>query len=219
MRDRFSLLKRNSKQDNNILGNDRDNLLRDSELNFSQPQKNIGNELEKIPLQENTPIFEEDKKVNILEIDLDDINKSGNLGVETPLIEDDLKSSKLRNIEINGVTIDNSDEKDIKLSLKYTFEHREQVYNSYVKTINNGGLEINIPNILELGDMVRISISLIEIKEQIESDAKVIFISPSVINFNKDDKPLHHYIVQFIGKNALDTEKLLSRYILGYKSR
>lgn len=109
-------------------------------------------------------------------------------------------------------------EEDIKQELEYTFDHREQVYNSHFRIIKDGGMEISTPQTLHLGDIIRISITLTELKEQVGCETRIVSVYPKNIRLsNKKNNKQYRYIVQFIGPNASETERILNKYLLGYK--
>lgn len=169
--------------------------------------------------------------VNVIEIDLDN---SEELGIDPSLIEDEAEeepsSTKTQesstDIDTDVDTIVEAhqsfdySEEDIKLETEYTFEHRDQLYNTYVKIITNGGLEVGSSKPLQLDDIIRISVTLTELKEQVGCEARVASVfSPNLRSTNKDDDTKYRYIVQFIGPNAPETERVLSKYLLGYKAK
>ncbi|AEB28222.1 PilZ domain-containing protein [Francisella hispaniensis] len=200
------------------------------------------NELEDAPITEyqiddDTNDEESQENINIIEIDID---QNEGLAIDPTLISEDDESEdesqKQKSLSDNHSTDDNDDyedndivegnisvdysEEDIKLELEYSFDQRDQLYNHYVKLIKDGGIEVSSPKILYLHDIIRISVTLTELKEQVGCEARVVSVFPqslpSSIDHNKDK---YRYIVQFIGPNAPETERVLSKYLLGYKQK
>lgn len=153
-------------------------------------------------------INEEDE--NNETIDEDDINSG-----ESAIKEDDDSSTEIVEGQIG---VDYSED-DIKFEKEYLFDQREQLYNHFVKLIKNGGIEIGSSKLLHLDDIVRISVTLSELKEQVGCEARVISIFPPSISINDGNTERYRYIVQFIGPNASETERVLSKYLLGYKAK
>lgn len=176
----------------------------------------------------------DDENVNIIEIDLGD-NKG--LDIDPELIDEDDESSEVldeNNIDNDQVEIKDEDESseiveghagvdysedDIKFEKEYMFDQREQLYNHFVKLIKNGGIEISSSKLLYLHDIVRVSVTLSELKEQVGCEAQVISVFPPSITVNDKNPEKYRYIVQFIGPNASETERVLSKYLLGYKAK
>ena len=96
---------------------------------------------------------------------------------------------------------------------------RDELYNSHVKVIKDGGLEVAASKILHLEDIIRISVTLSELKEQVGCEARVISVFPRNIRATENNEHQYRYIVQFIGPNATETERVLSKYLLGYKAK
>ncbi|GMN89505.1 PilZ domain-containing protein [Francisella sciaenopsi] len=177
----------------------------------------------------------DDENVNIIEIDL---GETKGLDIDSSLIneenenneivdEDDINSGELAIKEDNDssteivegqIGVDYSED-DIKFEKEYLFDQREQLYNHFVKLIKNGGIEIGSSKLLHLDDIVRISVTLSELKEQVGCEARVISIFPPSISINDENAERYRYIVQFIGPNASETERILSKYLLGYKAK
>lgn len=174
----------------------------------------------------------DDENVNVIEID---IEQSKDIDLDSSLIDEDEipdntkekdqtadKDNDLEedheehtNIVQGNVRVDYSEE-DIKFETEYTYEHREELYHTYVKAIKYGGMEIATSKVLQLHDIVRISVTLTELKEQVGCEARVISVFPQSIRSSEADNK-YRYIVQFIGPNASETERVLSKYLLGYK--
>ncbi|API86229.1 PilZ domain-containing protein [Francisella uliginis] len=179
-----------------------------------------------------------DENVNVIEINLDESQ-----GLDPSLLDDDFIEEKETtepskethqeepeekhqeepedsfnsDIVEGRVSVDYGEE-DIKQELEYTFDHREQVYNSHFRIIKDGGMEISTPQTLHLGDIIRISITLTELKEQVGCETRVVSVYPKNIRLsNKENSNQYRYIVQFIGPNASETERILNKYLLGYK--
>ncbi len=143
-------------------------------------------------------------------IDEDDINSG-----ESAIKEDDDSSTEIVEGQIG---VDYSED-DIKFEKEYLFDQREQLYNHFVKLIKNGGIEIGSSKLLHLDDIVRISVTLSELKEQVGCEARVISVFPPSISIIDENAERYRYIVQFIGPNASETERVLSKYLLGYKAK
>ncbi|MBY7734007.1 PilZ domain-containing protein [Francisella philomiragia] len=143
-------------------------------------------------------------------VDEDDINSG-----ESAIKEDDDSSTEIVEGQIG---VDYSED-DIKFEKEYLFDQREQLYNHFVKLIKNGGIEIGSSKLLHLDDIVRISVTLSELKEQVGCEARVISVFPPSISINDENAERYRYIVQFIGPNASETERVLSKYLLGYKAK
>lgn len=181
--------------------------------------------------------------VNVIEIDLD--SSSGGLEIDPALIggdededkadeanasseneddedeaddtDDDIEDEKFSDIVEGHISVDYSEE-DIKLENEYIFEQRDQLYSHYVKAIKHGGMEIGSPKPLKLHDIVRISVTLTELKEQVGCEARVVSVFPPNLRaLSKDNSSKYRFIVQFIGPNAPETDRVLSKYLLGYK--
>jgi hypothetical protein len=88
-----------------------------------------------------------------------------------------------------------------------------------VKVIKDGGLEVAAPKILHLEDIIRISVTLSELKEQVGCEARVVSVFPRNIRAAENNGDPYRYIVQFIGPNATETERVFSKYLLGYKPK
>lgn len=175
-----------------------------------------------------------DENVNVIEIDLD---TSKGLEIDPSLLdEEDSTTNEDPSQELEALEEDDEDEdededsdiveghlsidyseNDIKFELEYIFEKREQLYDTHVKTIQGGGIEIGTPKPLQLHDIVRVSITLTELKEQVGCEARVVSVFPPSIRSATDQSTKYHYIVQFIGPNAPETERIVSKYLLGYK--
>lgn len=140
----------------------------------------------------------------------DDINSG-----ESVIEEDDDSSTEI----VEGQISVNYSEDDIKFEKEYSFDHREQLYNHFVKLIKNGSLEISSSKLLHLDDIVRISVTLSELKEQVGCEGRIISVFPPSISLNNENTERYRYIVQFIGPNASETERVLSKYLLGYKAK
>ncbi|ROZ73363.1 PilZ domain-containing protein [Francisella tularensis] len=206
-------------------------------------ENDFENELEDTPITEyqiddDTNNEESQENINIIEIDID---QSEGLAIDPTLISEDDESSEdespkqkplsdnhsvddsddyeANDIVEGNISVDYSEE-DIKLELEYSFDQRDQLYNHYVKLIKDGGIEVSSPKILYLHDIISISVTLTELKEQVGCKARVISVFPqsipSSIEHNNDK---YRYIVQFIGPNAPETERVLSKYLLGYKQK
>lgn len=79
-------------------------------------------------------------------------------------------------------------------------------------------MEINSHKVFKLGDIIRVSITLTELKEQVGCEARIISIYPkSIRSSNEESTNQYRYMVQFIGPNASETERVLNKYLLGYK--
>ena len=128
--------------------------------------------------------------------------------------EDDDKS-----IIMEGVLGVDYGEDDIKLEIEYSFDERDSLYNSHVKVIKDGGLEVAASKILHIEDIIRISVTLSELKEQVGCEARVVSVFPRNIRASENKEDQYRYIVQFIGPNATETERVLSKYLLGYKPK
>ena len=171
-----------------------------------------------------------DENVNVIEINLDESQ-----GLDPSLLDDDFIEEKETtepskethqeepedsfnsDIVEGRVSVDYGEE-DIKQELEYTFDHLEQVYDSHFHIIKDGGMEISTTQTLHLGDIIRISITLTELKEQVGCETRVVSVYPKNIRLsNKENSNQYRYIVQFIGPNALETERILNKYLLGYK--
>lgn len=175
-----------------------------------------------------------DENVNVIEINLDESQ-----GLDPSILGDDFSEEKESsdspaedlqdeskeedsdNFEsdiVEGkISVDYSEE-DVKQELEYTFDHREQVYDLHFRIIKDGGMQINTSKIQQLGDIIRISITLTELKEQVGCEARVVSVYPrSIRSSNEENSMQYRYIVQFIGPNASETERILNKYLLGYK--
>lgn len=128
--------------------------------------------------------------------------------------EDDDKS-----IIMEGVLGVDYGEDDIKLEIEYSFDERDSLYNNHVKVIKDGGLEVAASKILHIEDIIRISVTLSELKEQVGCEARVVSVFPRNIRASENKEDQYRYIVQFIGPNATETERVLSKYLLGYKPK
>ncbi|WP_265658919.1 PilZ domain-containing protein [Francisella philomiragia] len=176
----------------------------------------------------------DDENVNIIEIDL---GETKGLDIDSSLINEENENNKTVDDDINsGESVIEEDddssteivegqigvnysEDDIKFEKEYSFDHREQLYNHFVKLIKNGGLEISSSKPLHLDDIVRISVTLSELKEQVGCEGRIISVFPPSISLNNENTERYRYIIQFIGPNASETERVLSKYLLGYKAK
>ncbi|KFJ43932.1 PilZ domain-containing protein [Francisella philomiragia] len=176
----------------------------------------------------------DDENVNIIEIDL---GETKGLDIDSSIVNEENENNEIIDDDINsGESVieeddDNSteivegqigvnySENDIKFEKEYSFDHREQLYNHFVKLIKNGGLEISSSKLLHLDDIVRISVTLSELKEQVGCEGRIISVFPPSISINDENAEKYRYIVQFIGPNASETERVLSKYLLGYKAK
>ncbi|MDE5018925.1 PilZ domain-containing protein, partial [Francisella tularensis subsp. holarctica] len=70
---------------------------------------------------------------------------------------------------------------DIKLELEYSFDPRDQLYNHYVKLIKDGVIEVSSPKILYLHYIIRISVTLTELIEQVGCEARGVSVFPQSI--------------------------------------
>lgn len=139
----------------------------------------------------------DDEHVNIIEIDLgetkgldidsslineenennetvDDYINSG----ESVIEEDDDSSTEI----VEGQISVNYSEDDIKFEKEYSFDHREQLYNHFVKLIKNGSLEISSSKLLHLDDIVRISVTLSELKNKLAVKVVLFLFSRQVFH-------------------------------------
>jgi len=184
---------------------------------------------------------QDDTDVNVIELDIDLDSEKG-LEIDDSLMGDDdneeseaevddTTNTKLEpkaelsadnddksTLVEGGLGIDYSEE-DIRLELEYSFDQRDDLYINHVKVIKDGGLEISTSKILYLDNIVRISVTLSEIKEQVGCEARVISVFPRNIRAAENNEDPYRYIVQFIGPNATETERVLSKYLLGYKAK
>ncbi|APC92121.1 PilZ domain-containing protein [Francisella opportunistica] len=202
------------------------------------------NELEGAPItpyqiDDDTDDEESQENINVIEIDID---QSKGLDIDPTLISEDNESNEDDNpkqkLALDDNSADDSDddyeasdivegsisvdysEEDIKLELEYSFDQRDQLYNHYVKLIKDGGMEVGSSKILYLHDIIRISVTLTELKEQVGCEARVISVFPqSITSTIEQNNNKYRYIVQFIGPNAPETERVLSKYLLGYKPK
>ena len=202
------------------------------------------NELEDAPLPANAeynPNDDEDElddtDVNVIELDIDLDSEKG-LEIDDSLMgdddneesEDDGNSDEIESdfsideddeksdIVEGGLGVDYSEE-DIKLEIEYNFDQRDELYECHVKVIKDGGLEIAASKVFNLDDIIRISITLSELKEQVGCEARVVSVFPRNIRAAENKEDQYRYIVQFIGPNATETERVLSKYLLGYKPK
>ena len=173
-----------------------------------------------------------DENVNVIEINLDESQSldPSILGDEFSEEKEALDSSEenhhkqpeednsFDNDIVEGkISVDYSEE-DIKQELEYTFDRREQVYDLHFRIIKDGGMQINTSKIQQLGDIIRVSITLTELKEQVGCEAQVVSVYPRSIRLSNEENSMQYrYIVQFIGPNASETERILNKYLLGYK--
>ena len=187
------------------------------------------NELENAPVGEYDLNDNDDdnKEVNVIELDFekglnidpslmgdDEESDNNSTEVEPSTEEDDDKST----IVEGGLGVDYSED-DIKLAIEYSFDERDSLYNSHVKVIKDGGLEVAASKILHIEDIIRISVTLSELKEQVGCEARVVSVFPRNIRASENKEDQYRYIVQFIGPNATETERVLSKYLLGYKPK
>lgn len=173
------------------------------------------------------------KNINVIEIDLD---QSEGLNIDPTLINEDYNYKQKSSPDYHytdGSDVDYEDsgivegnisvyysEEDIKLELEYSFDQREQLYNHYVKLIKDGGMEVSSSKTLYLHDIIRISVTLTELKEQVGCEARVISVfNQSITSSIEQNNDKYRHIVQFIGPNAPETERVLSKYLLGYKPK
>ena len=200
------------------------------------------NELEDTPTStaaEYDPNDDEDERddtdVNVIELDID-LNSEKSLEIDASLMSDDDEESEADDssadiesdlpidkdvkstIVESGLGVDYSEE-DIKLEIEYSFDQRDELYNIHVKVIKDGGLEVAAPKILHLEDIIRISVTLSELKEQVGCEARVVSVFPRNIRAAENNGDPYRYIVQFIGPNATETERVFSKYLLGYKPK
>ena len=172
--------------------------------------------------------------VNVIELDID-LDSEKDLEIDSSLIgDDDIEekddtSTKIESdlpieedvestIVEGGLGVDYSEE-DIKFEIEYSFDQRDELYQLYVKVIKDGGLEIAASKALHLDDIVRISVTLNELKEQVGCEARIVSVLPRNIRAAENKEGQYRYIVQFIGPNATETERVLSKYLLGYKPK
>ena len=107
---------------------------------------------------------------------------------------------------------------DIKLELEYLFEHREDAFKRRVKSIIGGGLEISTDKILQLDNVVRLTVEIEELRERIICEGRIISVFPRNIRSEDKENP-YSYIVQLVGEFASDLDKVLAKYLLGYKMK
>lgn len=204
--------------------------LREDDFNEDFSADDFENELADVAVDEYDLDEDDDKEVNVIEIDFD-TDKS--LEIDNSFIKDDSsdeEDNKSENSQTNSaITTDSKttslekessvdySEDDIKLELEYSFDHREDLYNNYIKAIKDGGLEVSVSKIMLLDDIIRVSVTLSELKEQVGCEARVVSVFPRNIRTTESDANQYRYIVQFIGPNASETERVLSKYLLGYK--
>ncbi|MFC4893101.1 PilZ domain-containing protein [Pseudofrancisella aestuarii] len=170
-----------------------------------------------------------DEPVNVIEIDLGEVSDIKSDFMEEEILENELQEeiaeqedslSKEESSIAEGYSGYDYEEEDIQLEVNYIFENREDAHAKYLKAIKDGGIEIKSNKILELDSIVRISVTLTELHEQVGCEARVISVLPkSVRAIEQDDEDAHKYWVQLIGPNASETEKVISRYLLGYKGK
>lgn len=171
-----------------------------------------------------------DEPVNVIEIDLGEVSDIKSDFVEEEVLENELvqeeiieQSEDLQEEEssiVEGYSGFDYSEEDIQLEVNYIFENREDAYSKYLRAIKDGGIKIKSNKSLELDSIIRISVTLTELHEQVGCEARVISILPkSVRAIEQDNEDVHKYWVQFIGPNASETEKVISRYLLGYKGK
>ena len=200
------------------------------------------NELEDAPTStaaEYDPNDDEDERddtdVNVIELDID-LNSEKSLEIDASLMSDDDEESEAddssADIESDlpidkdvkstiveaGLGVDYSEE-DIKLEMEYSVDQRDELYNIHVKVIKDGGLEVAASKILHLENIIRISVTLSELKEQVGCEARVVSVFPRNIRAAENNEDPYRYIVQFIGPNATETERVFSKYLLGYKPK
>jgi Tfp pilus assembly protein PilZ len=174
---------------------------------------------------------DDDEEVNVIELDFELDSEKG-LNIDSSLMGDDEEPDN-NSTEIEPSTEDKDDksaivegglgvdysEDDIKLEIEYSFDERDSLYDSHVKVIKDGGLEVAASKILHIEDIIRISITLSELKEQVGCEARVVSVFPRNIRASENKEDQYRYIVQFIGPNATETERVLSKYLLGYKPK
>ena len=169
--------------------------------------KNINNDIETLS----------DNNINIIEIDLDDslIDKDLDNPIDIPKIKNVIPNEiipKKNNLQDISYT-----DNDIKMELSYVYETREDISHSYIKTIIGGGLEIAIDKVLELDDIVKITVEIVEHKEKITCEGAVISVFPKNNRSTNDTNNPYRYILQLIGKNAPEMQIVIHDYLLGYK--
>lgn len=182
---------------------------------------------------------ESNEKVNVIELDID-LNNYKELDIESDLLvedadDEDIEETNTLELDsiseetsndakdenpdrVEGKIIQDYSEDDIIAEVEYSFEHREEAYNKYVKIIQDGGLVVAVSKVLKLGNILRVSITLTELKEQVGCEGRVVSVFPRNIRANEDENQ-NRYIVQFIGPNASETDRVLSKYLLGYKGK
>ena len=198
------------------------------------------NELEGVPKPAAEYDLNEDeeddgKEINIIELDID-LDSENGLEIDSSLMDDEglepdntnteIESESSINEEVKeessivegGLGVDYSEE-DIKLEIEYSFDQRDDLYNNHVKVIKDGGLEIAASKVLHLDDIIRISVTLSELKEQVGCEARIVSVFPRNIRAAENKEDQYRYIVQFIGPNATETERVLSKYLLGCKPK
>ncbi|MDE5000775.1 PilZ domain-containing protein, partial [Francisella tularensis subsp. holarctica] len=76
------------------------------------------------------------------------------------------------------------------------------------------GIEVSSQKIIYLHDIIMISVTLTELKEQVGCDARVVSVFPqSIPSSIEHNNEKYRYIVQLIGPNAPETEIVLSKYL------
>ncbi|APC96656.1 PilZ domain-containing protein [Francisella frigiditurris] len=170
-----------------------------------------------------------DESINVIEIDLGEVSDIKSDFVEEEILENELQEEIIEQVDdlqeeessiVEGYSGFDYSEEDIQLEVNYIFENREDAYVKYLRVIKDGGIKIKSNKILELDSIIRVSVTLTELHEQVGCEARVISVLPkSVRAIEQDNEDAHKYWVQFIGPNASETEKVISRYLLGYKGK
>ncbi|MFT4694342.1 MAG: hypothetical protein ACI8TE_001255 [Francisella sp.] len=241
---RLDLLKQGStaKKTTSTKPNGRGGMMGEKTKKSQAREDDFENELDDAPTStaaEYDPNDDEDERddtdVNVIELDID-LNSEKDLKIDASLMSDDDEESEAddssADIESDlpidkdvkstiveaGLGVDYSEE-DIKLEMEYSFDQRDELYNIHVKVIKDGGLEVAASKILHLENIIRISVTLSELKEQVGCEARVVSVFPRNIRAAENNEDPYRYIVQFIGPNATETERVFSKYLLGYKPK
>lgn len=89
------------------------------------------------------------------------------------------------------------------------FDDKQKLLNKYMPYVIGGGITIEIKETLEMGETVQLNVALLETKDEIQTEAKVISVSSRNMLGNSA------YGMQFLGANGEIINKHIENYLVG----
>lgn len=96
-------------------------------------------------------------------------------------------------------------------TFKLTIRDKQALYNAYMSFVKGGGLFVPTQKSLQLGDLVKLELELMDSPEIHHIDGKVVWVTP----LGASGRRLAGVGVQFQGANALEVHKKIETHLAG----